>query len=494
MKRRKEPAMHDLFAALQKYATERPESIAFEEEGRSLTFGALASEVAALAEALPAGVRTVALAGESGLEWIVADLAVTLSGRRLAPLPVFFTALQNAHICQDARVGLVLTCGATRAETLPAGIRRQAVVLGQAPSGLALPGYAGGSERVIYTSGTTGRPKGVLHGDRQLGHALKAIAEASGASAADKHLTALPYALLLEQIVGIFLPVLLGGRAFVSPRAIGAALSGDCRPLLECYFRQKPATTVLTPQLLSVLLLLLQAAGARAPESLRLAALGGAPAAPALIAAGRAAGFPLRQGYGLSEACSVVSLQREGEEETTSCGWPLPGVGVEIVGGEIQVSGPGVMTGYLGQAPLQGDRHATGDLGFFDAEGRLHVTGRKDRVMVLANGRNLSPEWLESAILADPLFSGARAEGHGEARPGLQLLLRPQVFERLKNAPPDALKQRVARLLYALPDYAQPDRVELRFSENGPILLSFRLADDALDGSLSQKPMEATTA
>jgi long-subunit acyl-CoA synthetase (AMP-forming) len=466
--------MHDLFNALDRHARKHPEKTAFEDDTKRLGYGALASEVTALARLLPPGAHSVGIAGLAGLEWIVADLATTLTGRRVIPLPPFFSPAQTRHLCVDAGVDLLLLCGEREPPGVPPEIPRLPVTLGRAGGGLRMPRYAGGAERVIYTSGTTGAPKGVVHGDRQLSHAMNALASASGATEVDRHCSALPYALLLEQIAGIFLPVLVGGYAFVSARAIGSAIAGDCSQLLSGLKLSQATSTVLVPQLLPGLLATLTAQGGKAPASLRLAALGGAPVAPSLLKKARAHGFPLRYGYGLSEACSVVSIQEEGAEDDGSVGRPLPGVRVTVEDGEIVVAGEGVMQGYLGHPPLSIPRHPTGDTGWVDAEGRLWISGRKDRVMVLSNGRNLSPEWIEAAALVDPLFAAAQASGHGQLRPRLMLVVRPQALGRLHEATPDSLHRRIAACFVDLPAYARPEEVELRYDPNGPSMMTLR--------------------
>ena len=119
-----------------------------------------------------------------------------------------------------------------------------------------------------------------------------------------------------------------------------------------------------------------------------------------LIARARGRGIPVYEGYGLTECCSVVSVNRPGEENIGTAGTPLTGLDVSIRDGEIIVSGPTIMTGYLDSPPLTGP-WATGDLGAFDAKRRLVVKGRKDNLIVTRAGRNLSPEWIEQLITAD---------------------------------------------------------------------------------------------
>ena len=124
--------------------------------------------------------------------------------------------------------------------------------------------------------------------------------------------------------------------------------------------------------------------GARPGKRLRAVLLGGAAAAPDL----RDAGWPVRETYGLTQACSQVTVD----------GRPLPGVGVHLApDGEILVTGPTVAGG--------GVLH-TGDLGRFRADGRLEVIGRKTDTIV-TGGENVAPAEVEAALLEHPAVADA---------------------------------------------------------------------------------------
>ena len=179
--------MTPIFQALACHAQDRPDAIAFRDGERSMTWADLARAVSRAAAGFAAGPRCVGLA-LGGLDYVIGDLAATLAGCRVVPVPGFFSAGQVAHLLADS--------GATLTDRLPAGA-----------TGLPLA-YAGGATRVIYTSGTTGRPKGVILGDRQLTASALGLSQAIGAGPGDRYLSVLPQAQLLEQICGIFLPIL----------------------------------------------------------------------------------------------------------------------------------------------------------------------------------------------------------------------------------------------------------------------------------------------
>lgn len=440
--------MHLIFDALHRQAAERPEAVAFREADRSLTWRALAEAVTGAAAGFAAGPHTVALRFR-GLDYVIADLAATLAGRRIVPVPEFFSDSQIAHLLQDA--------GTTDVSVLPEGGSHGR--------------YAGGAERVIYTSGTTGRPKGVILGDRQLTASITGLAAAISPQESDRYASVLPSAQLLEQICGIFLPILGGAVTTILPAGVATLFGGPVEPFVEGMAAIRPTTTVLAPRQLALWVAALRASGQRAPEGLRYVAVGGAPVAPALLAEARALGIPAHQGYGLSEACSVVALSRIGDDRPGSVGQPLDGLRLRIEEGEIVVAGPTVMQGYLNQPPLTGDWH-TGDLGRIEG-GLLFVEGRRDAMIVTSAGRNIAPEWVEAEALADPAVIAAALVQVEEA---LVLLLAPARAPDLA-----ALAERLA----ALPGYARPSHLLIADPRSPGLIRPSGTADRRLAATLA---------
>ena len=125
---------------------------------------------------------------------------------------------------------------------------------------------------------------------------------------------------------------------------------------------------VLVPELLRAWCASLMLSQERAPQSLRVVAVGGAKTPPEVIALAADLGLPAYEGYGLSECGSVVALNTPGAVRAGTVGRPLPGLDVKIIDGEITVAGPNVMSGYLGKELHKG-RWATGDLGDIDEDG-----------------------------------------------------------------------------------------------------------------------------
>jgi len=141
------------------------------------------------------------------------------------------------------------------------------------------------------------------------------------------------------------------------------------------------------------------------PASLRVVMLGGAPADPTLLTRARDAGWPVAPTYGLTQACSAVTVAPVGDTETS--GQPLPGVSVTVQDdGEIVVDGPTVA-----------ERLHTGDLGELDARGRLRVLGRKADTIV-SGGENVMPSEVEAALLAHPAVAEAGVFGRPDPQWG----------------------------------------------------------------------------
>ena len=269
----------------------------------------------------------------------------------------------------------------------------------------------------VHTSGTTGVPKLVeLTWGNVTANALGS-AIALGFDRRERWLCPLP----LTHVGGLMVllrSLIYGTVAHLLPAPFDADRATDA--LME----EGITLASLVPTMLARML----DAGLGRSPSLRTVLLGGAPSDPALLARAAAAGVPVAQTYGLTEACSQVTVSAPGEAGTA--GWPLPGVQVDLEpDGEILVSGPTV----AGGATLR-----TGDLGRLDERGRLTVIGRKGDTIV-SGGENVAPAEVEAVLLAHPAVADAAvfARAHpewGEAVTA-RVVLRPHA-----HATPEALQ------------------------------------------------------
>ncbi len=317
-------------------------------------------------------------------------------------------------------------------------------------------------QAIVFTSGTTGRPKGAALSFGN--HFWSAVASAFrlGLRPDDCWLSCLP----LYHV---------GGLAVI----LRSALYGTSISLLP---RFEPSTvrqglldgpSSLVSLVPTMLYRLLPTVSPQEASCLRLVLLGGAAATPELVAAGLAAGWPLATTYGLTEAASqVATMPPEGlPRKPGSVGRALPFTTVRVIDeggrpaganqpGEILVSGPTVMTGYV-DSPHETARALkdgwlyTGDIGFLDPDGDLWLLQRREDI-ILSGGENVYPMEVEAVIRQHPAVADACVVGLPDSewgqRVGAMIALRPG--ETLSEAELDAfVRQRLAG--YKLPRQRQ---------------------------------------
>lgn len=452
-----------MLAALGQQAQKRPGVAAISDPRCTLNYASLAGHVAARAINFADLPQTVGLLAPNSVEWVIADLALALAGKTLVPLPTFFSAGQLHHIVRDAAVGHILCAPQTQAMAqtaaealdLPITILNDTFDTAPFPDDLSAADHA---KRIIYTSGTTGAPKGVRIGSKQITASARGLLNACGATPSDHYLSVLPFSLLLEQIAAICLPLLAGAKVTIDPFAAGAAVQGDPKPLIAAFAVTRPTASVLVPGLLGAWVQGLTATHMLAPDTLRFVAVGGAPVPAPLADSAWALGIPVHEGYGLSECCSVVSVNRPGARIPGTTGQVLNGLTVAIEDGEIIVHGPTVMDGYLGGDNLSSHSWRTGDLGEFTPEGALRVLGRKDRLIVTPQGRNINPEWIETLAQGAPGVMDAKLALLGGKELVLDITPAPHAKNTLEQ---NTLEQAIWQALSTAPEYAQPARITI---------------------------------
>ena len=372
---------------------------------------------------------------DNSAETVITDLAALWAGVVHVPLPTFFSPAQKAFV-EHALLG--------------------------SGTPLSIPAN---TAKITFTSGTTGTPKGVCLSAEALLSVAQSIASATEGLGIERHLSALPYAVLLENIAGLYAPLWRGVTCVVLPmQSVGLSGSSqfDARILHEQVERYQASSLILLPQMLRAWSMSLTAQQLSAPRSLELVAVGGAAAGVRLLAQARALGIPAYEGYGLSEGASVQTLNLPGADRPGSVGRPLPHAQVRVADdGEIEIRGA-LFSGYV-QDP---DRPVpewwpTGDLGVLDEDGYLHIQGRKKNVLITAYGRNVSPEWVETTLKSEPAI--AQAVVFGNDQPALSAVLWP-----LQPTTTDAALEAAVQAANAyLPDYARIAhwvRADLAFS------------------------------
>ncbi len=481
--------MSPIIGALARHSAAAPGDCALTDGKSSIHYRSLYRHVVTLAGELRAdGARVVALALPNGPAWMIADLA-TLAGRiPCVPLPSFFSMAQQHHLLSDAGVDTVIThdperyralleqvsMGAVRRNEVAVGPQRYARLSVDRPTARTLPRD---TAKITYTSGTTGAPKGVCIAADALDTVAQALGTACGLRRSDRHCSLLPLATLLEN-VGVYAHLHAGGCAVLRPLVSAASSGGrlDGAPLLRRIAEDSASTVILVPEMLRALVHALDA-GAAKPDTLRFAAVGGAPVSTRLLSdAGRHA-LPVYEGYGLTECGSVVALNTPESTKPGTVGRPLPHIDLDFTDeDEILVRGA-LYAGYIGDVARTGEWHRTGDRGKLDADGYLRLTGRAKNIFITSYGRNVSPEWVESELTAHAAI--AQAWVYGEARPW-----NVGIVVASPGASAADIECAVGLANARLPDYARVHRwipAETPFSSaNGQLTPNGRLRRDAL--------------
>ncbi|MBS0430167.1 MAG: AMP-binding protein [Proteobacteria bacterium] len=437
----------------------RPDAVALHDGQRDWAFGEVQAASAELAERLRAqGTRVLATLMDNSPAWVIADAAATQAMVVHVPLPAFFTPEQIGHAIASAGVDTVLTLPAVAARW-PQAPATPCNVGGEALAMLRLPARTvdmpTGTSKITFTSGTTGAPKGVCLSDDAMGRVADGLVQAMAPLDIQRHLCALPFAVLLENIAGLMAPLRRGATCITLPlQSLGltGSSSFDAARFHDVVTQHGPDSLILLPQMLRAWVGHLALSGARAPASLKLVAVGGAAVGARLLQMARALGIPAYEGYGLSEGASVQALNLPGADRPGSAGRTLPHAEVRVSGdGEIEVRGS-LFSGYLGSSAPVGAWWPTGDLGRIDAEGFVHIEGRKKHVLITAFGRNVSPEWVETTLRSENAIGQAVVLGDGQ--PALSAVLwplRPEATDAQLQAAVDASN-------VTLPDYAQVHR------------------------------------
>jgi len=444
------------------HAREHGSAIALVGDHESMTYSELDTAIQKWSDKLDG--RVLGLMLDNGPAWICLDLAARRCDMTCVPLPVFFSNDQVRHVIRAAGVDCLITDNPARIEEIiPHDANNLESLAGanlyiyRLPVAAVAGGYSDIS-KITYTSGTTGTPKGVCLQADKLDTVALAMCDASTATAADQMLSLLPLSTLLENIA-VYAGLMAGGCIHLpSLTRTGVSMTAlDAKKLCHMLNTIQPNVIVIVPEILRVLVAATDA-GWQPPATLRFIAVGGASVAPALLNKAGNQGLAVYQGYGLSEAASVVCLNKPGANRPGSVGKPLPHLQLIISDeGEVLVKG-GLFSGYLNEpgVNLRGqvipgennDTWATGDLGYLDEDGYLFLRGRKKNVIVSSYGRNISPEWVESELTAEALI--AQAVVFGDSRPYNIALLVPA-----QGVDISLVSGAVERANNRLPKYAQ---------------------------------------
>lgn len=446
-----------------------PDRPAVESRGQRLTFGELDQRARAVGRRMAGlGVRPgnrVALVLHNGLPFVVLVHALARLQAVCVPLHTRLAAPELRWRLEDCEPELVVTEPGLYQLAREAGWPRIVCVdpdhpelLPEShPETVALGDrYARGAvQGVLYTSATTGEPKGVqLTFANHLWNALASHLHLGG-SPEDPWLVVLPF-------------YHVGGLAVLWRGVLsGALVVVHDRFDPELFNREVDRGVAYTSVVPTMLMRVLEARGRRpVPATLRAVLVGGGPVPAELVRQAAAAGWPVAPTYGLTEAASQVTTlhPRLATLHPDSAGLPVWPVRVragpsEAEASEILVAGPTVMKGYFRRPQataqaLRGGWLHTGDVGYVDPDGCLHVLDRRED-LILTGGENVYPAEVEAVLRSHPAVAQAAAVGIPDPQWGQRVV----AFVQPEPGPPPRAEDLAAYCRARLAGFKVPRRV-----------------------------------
>ena len=418
-----------------------------------------------------AGVKGLAIACDNSVAQVVVDLACMEAGVWSLQLPPFFTAEQVAHALCSSGCGHIITDVQPTNSTSTIQLADQTFYLSATQYVGQNSRVQSGAAKVTFTSGSTAEPRGLCLSEAQLMAPVRSITQALAPFALEKHLTVMPQAVLLESVAGIYSALYAGLHCIVPSLKNTSAAHNPGAALVSMIDAHAISSMILVPELAERLVTEL-CSGASVPACLKYVAVGGSHVRDSLLSTSVDLGLPLYQGYGLSEAGSVVSMNLPDANKPGTVGKVLAHHSVGIAtDGEIILSENGFL-GYCNEdetaSVISGNFH-TGDLGHIDNDGYLVVDGRKKNLLITSMGRNVSPEWVESELQGQPGIQQVMV--YGDAEESLSALI-------VSCCPDVHLNQSVSAANLRLPSYARIgrwSRVEAFTPQNGQLTVNGKL-------------------
>ena len=423
------------------WASSRPDELAVTDGQQRLSWQQLADSTGRLATALGglglSGGDRIAIQAPTSIDFVLTYLASLQAGLVVVPVNPAYTLPELDHILADSGAKLLVTGAVASIEAAgeltgrhsgPHGAALQLVVAGRSgPDELptvqsllagssgrtAGPGRTGDDLAVLlYTSGTSGRPKGAMLPVRALLANLHQVAQLQPAVAApdDRLFLPLPLFHIFGLNAGLGMALYFGAGLVLSARF-------DAEGTLQSMADAKATIVVGAP--LEYARWAEQEGLAAGFEHVRFALSGSAPLSAGLVGRFGELGVDLFEGYGLTEAAPVVTLNlmsADGEDgwadpKPGSVGRPLPGVEVRLMDadrepaetgdlGFVEVRGDNLFTGYWPDGEGGPDAEgwfSTGDLAVTDDDGDLYLVGRRSD-LVLVNGFNVYPAEVEAVF------------------------------------------------------------------------------------------------
>jgi len=403
----------------------------------------------------------IAICSKNCAWWIMADLAIWMSGHVSVPVYPTLTADTTRYILEHSESKLIFIGKLDVAPWeemkggLPAGVPTisfplcpegkcadQAwddVIASATPIEEPVKKSLDDMATIIYTSGSTGKPKGVMTSFKAMTISTEGIVALHNVTYNDRYLSYLPIAHGMERWLGECLPLFTGIELFYAESLKTFVVDlNRCKPTLFMSvprlwtkfqagiftkLPEKKLNILLSIPLINILIKkkLLKALGL---SEARLAGSGSAPIPAELLGWYRRLGLELLEGYGMTEDFNYSHLSMKGRTRVGYVGETYSDVKQRIAeDGEIQVDSPGMMMGYFKNEEATKETITedgwlrTGDKGEIDEMGRLKITGRTKEIFKTSKGKYVAPAPIENQFIAHALVELCCVSGRAQPQP-----------------------------------------------------------------------------
>lgn len=418
------------------------DDIAIQSDGRSTSYRDLLQKIEVYHK-LQADIdcERVAIISQNRSELIYAIYSIWRSDSTVVPIDSLAMADDITHIIDDCKPGVIFYSNEQKEELLKAveqsnfkpklinldSIKEDKSIVADTSFNWSSLEQTNRCGVILYTSGTTGKPKGVMLSFKNITSNIAGVADdAKIYRARLSTMLLLPFHHVFPLIGTIVAPIYTGGRIVISP-------SLQSKDMLEAMQKEKVNIIIGVPRFYELLYngikakLFASIAGKVAffiakkvnnrafskkifkkvhdtfGGELTTLVTGGAAINPECATFWSVLGFDILEGYGMTETAPIITFTRPNDFKPGSAGRALSTCRIKIIDGEICAQGDNLMLGYYNnkeatdQTITDGWLH-TGDLGYLDKDGYLFVTGRKKELIVLPNGKNITPTEIETKI------------------------------------------------------------------------------------------------
>lgn len=316
---------------------------------------------------------------------------------------------------------------------------------------------------IVLTGGTTGKSKGAI-----LSHKALMKGTLNGTYGSDVIFNQVYYSMMpLTHVFGLI-------RNLMTSLYTGSMIyfNQDKKNMFKEMQMVKPTVLIVVPALAELFLNLVNQFGlGMLGGNVKLMICGGASVSPYLVTEFRKLGICFCAGYGLTELANLVSGNPEGDKPS-SVGLLYPNQEIKLVNGELWIKGDNLMNGYYNEP--EENAHAfedgwfkTGDLVRFDEDGYMYITGRVKDIIVLSNGENVSPAYIEDKINELPFIQDSQVyesqNTYGVETLTAEVVLRKSELDKLQVSNlQQFVESEINRINLGLMDYERISNVIIR--------------------------------